>query len=200
MAEKINTLSSSERFRKAKVVESDIVDCLNENYGFNLVGSSKQEDIKEKTDAWDSERRRYAIKYRENKPIATDILIAMRDPFYGISHELTVTGRDILYEYYQYICLTETNSTIWVVDGKVVHKVYESMWNEFLNKIGDINVKEKKYDTFFPVKVMDSSEYIGCQIWLCREQGQPHRGRPKLLGFLPPAAFTENEITSYRFF
>jgi hypothetical protein len=124
-------------------------------------------------------RFRSAIKARVSK---NDILVAMRDPFYGINHEGTKIGRDVLMEYFQYITLSQDGETIRVANGKVIHQVCGVLWEEFLEKVGDIDVTKPPYLSARAMKIMDSSVYPGCQLWLHHDRWDGH---PKILGFIP---------------
>lgn len=95
----IDSKPVSVRVSYGKEKEDQIMKCLNEKYashGYNLVPSSFFEDCKEKTDCWQltksGKKYRSAIKARVSK---NDILVAMRDPFYGVNDPETVIGRDV---------------------------------------------------------------------------------------------------------
>lgn len=181
--------------------EDQIIRCLNTHYhhlGYNLVPGSFVEDCKEKTDCWQisasGKKHRSAIKARVSK---NDILVAMRDPFYGVNHKDTVVGRDMLYEYFQYITLSKDGETIRVASGKVIHKMSKILWEEFLEKVGDINFAKSPYNNKVPKKLMSSGVYPGCEMWLHYDRW---KGQPKILGFIPPSILkVGKEIKLHKF-
>lgn len=170
-----------------KTKEAQVISCLNTHYadhGYNLMPGSFVEDCKEKTDCWQvsksNKKYRSAIKARVSK---NDILIAMRDPFYGETNDKTVIGRDVLVEYFQYITLSKDGETIRVAKGKTIHTMCGILWEEFLDLVGDFDPTKPPYNKNRPVKLMSSDIYKGCEIWLHFDRW---KGQPKILGFIPP--------------
>lgn len=197
----LDSMPTSLRVKAGKEIESEVMDCLNTSYskfGYDLIPSSTYEDTKEKTDCWQltksGKRVRSAIKGRFSK---NDILIAMRDPFYGFEHEGTNVGRDVLYEYFQYITLSKDKETIRVASGKAIHTIYKSIWQELLDLKLDINMKESPYNKGWPLKLLRSEKHEGCEIWLHFDRFDGH---PKLLGFIPPSILKEGKEIKYHKF
>jgi len=190
----IDSQPTSVRVNYGKEKEGQVMKCLNEHYashGYNLVPGSFFEDCKEKTDCWQmtksGKKYRSAIKARVSK---NDILVAMRDPFYGVNHDETVIGRDVLVEYFQYITLSQDGGTIRVANGRVIHQMCNVLWEEFLEKVGDIDLKKSPYNNGKAVKVMTSGVYPGCELWLHHDRW---KGQPKILGFIPPSILKEGK-------
>lgn len=183
----MDKLFVGERVAIGKDWESKITNCLINHYGYNLVDSTFHEDCREKTDRWlvskTGKQHRCAIKVRLDKngnldQKRTDILIALRDPFYGVENEKTVIGRDVLYEYAMYISLAHDN--IRVADGKIIHSLTNVLWEEYVDNFGEFVPNSSG----FGAKLMLSSEQAkGCQIWLHYDGRSRH---PKLLAFIPP--------------
>lgn len=190
----MDELHPQDRVAFGKVKEEQVLKCLNEHYahhGYNLVPGSFFEDCKEKTDCWQltktGKRLRSAIKARVSK---NDILVALRDPFYGVKHDGTVIGRDVLMEYFQYITLSKDGETIRVANGKVIHQMCDVLWEEFLERVVDIDVSKPPYNTARAIKLMTSSVYPGCELWLHHDRWDGH---PKILGFIPPSILKEGK-------
>jgi len=183
----IDSQAPGARVSYGKEKEELVIKCLNENYashGYNLVPGSFFEDCQEKTDCWQvtksGKRYRSAIKARVSK---NDILVAIRDPFYGVNHAETVVGRDVLVEYFQYITLSKDGTVIRVANGKVIHQMCNVLWEEFLEKVGDVDMTKHPYNKARPAKLMTSEIYPGCELWLHYDRW---KGQPKVLGFIPP--------------
>lgn len=197
----IDSLPTSARVSYGKSKEEQVINCLNTYYGnqgYNLVPGSFYEDCTEKTDCWQiaksGKKYRSAIKARVSK---NDILVAMRDPFYGVSNEATVTGRDVLNEYFQYITLSQDGGTIRVANGKVIHQMCNILWEEFLDKVGDVDISKPPYNKNRPVRLMKSEVYPGCELWLHFDRW---KGQPKILGFIPPSILkVGKEIKFHKF-
>lgn len=197
----IDSSPTIDRVNYGKEKEEQILKCLNEHYsshGYNLVAGTFFEDCKEKTDCWQltktGRRYRSAIKARVSK---NDILVAMRDPFYGNEHEETQIGRDMQFEYFQYITLSKDESTIRVARGKTIHKICGILWEEFLDNVGDVNMTVHPYNKARPHKLLSSEVYPGCEIWLHYDRW---KGQPKILGFIPPTLLKEGkEIKFHKF-
>jgi len=197
----LDAMHASARVAYGLEKEDQIRECLNTHYGhlgYDLLPSSQYEDTNEKTDCWQKgkadKRLRSAIKVRVSK---NDILVALRDPFYGFEHEDTKVGRDVLYEYFQYITLSKDEELIRVASGKVIHKISLDLIQEILDTIGDINIKKSPYNKGVPVKVLSSEKHSNCEVWLHYDRKS---GRPKLLGFIPPALLKENKEIKYHKF
>ena len=197
----IDSLAPGERVAFGKSKEELVISCLNTHYsshGYNLVPSNFFEDCKEKTDCWQmtksGKRFRSAIKARVSK---NDILICMRDPYYGEEDERTVVGRDVLNEYFQYITLSKDGETIRVANGRVIHKMCGVLWEEFLERVGNFDPTKPPYNKNRPQLLMCSDVYPGCQIWLHFDRW---KGQPKILGFIPPDLLKEGkEIKFHKF-
>lgn len=194
----IDSRPTSERVKYGTDLETDIINCLNNDYadhGYNLMPSSFFEDCTEKTDCWqvakDGKKYRSAIKARVSK---NDILVAIRDPFYGVIHEDTLIGRDVVTEYFQYITLSKDGETIRVANGKTIHKICLDLWNEFIESVGDLDMFSHPYNKAKPVRVLNSNNYPGCEFWLHYDRW---KGTPKILGFIPPSLLKENKEIKY---
>lgn len=190
----LDEMAPKERVSFGKEKEDVILNCLNKHYkshGYNLIPGTSMQDRKEKTDCWQvtpsGKKLRSAIKARVSK---NDILVAMRDPFYGVKNEETVVGRDVLYEYFQYITLSKDGETIRVANGKVIHKICEDLWQEFLDKVGDIDLSKSPYNSRPSMKILSSEKYPGCELWLHKDKWSY---KPKILGFIPPSTLKENK-------
>lgn len=181
--------------------ESRITNCLINHYNYNLQESSFNEDCKEKTDRWyvtkSGKKLRCAVKVRLDKngnieQKKKDILIALRDPYYGVTNEKTVIGRDVLFEYFMYISMAD--GQIRVVNGKSIKNITNLLWQEFLEK----HSKFVPASTGFGGKLILQSEKVqNCQIWLHHDSRSRH---PKLLAFVPPHIFeTSKEIKYHKF-
>lgn len=182
--------------------ESQIIECLNKYYskdGYKLKPSSHVEDTKEKTDCWQETASgkflRSAIKIRTTK---NDILIALKDPFYGFNNEKTVTGRDVVLEYFQYITLSKDQKTIRVASGKLIHKISLKILDEAREIIGenDLDLKNGRFSKRAE-KILSSKSFPGCEVWFARD---PASWRPKLLGFIPPNVLKEGKEIKYHNF
>lgn len=192
---------TSVRVALGKELEEKVLRCLNEDYahhGYNLFPSTFVEDCEEKTDCWQvtksGKKYRSAIKVRKSK---NDILVCMRDPFYGVNHSESVVGRDMLYEYFQYITLSKDGSTIRVASGKAIHLISNVMWEEFLDEVGDIDITRPPYNRGGPVKLLSSKMYPGCEMWLHFDRW---KGQPKILGFVPTNVLKpDKEIKFHKF-
>lgn len=197
----IDSLPPIDRVNQCKEKEWPIINCLNTHYadhGYNLALGNFFEDCVEKTDCWQltksGKRYRSAIKIRVSKD---DILVCMRDPFYGVAHTETAIGRDVMLEYFQYITLSKDGETIRVAKGKVIHQICNILWEEFLDKIGDIDMTKHPYNKARPTLIMQSEVYPGCELWLHYDRW---KGQPKLLGFIPPNMLKVNkEIKFHKF-
>lgn len=186
----IDELPMADRLAYGKDREDQIRKCLNERHNYNLFPASFAEDCAEKTDCWhvgkSGHRFRCAIKARISK---SDILAVLREPFYGLSDEDTMIGRDIKYEYLLYITLSPDEKTIRVARGDRTHQIYNEMWDEWVEKSGFIDIV--KYNR----KLMLCSEkHPGCQLWFHRDRWH---GRPKVLGFIPPGYLKEGKEIQY---
>ena len=109
----------STRVARGKNEEAKCLECLR-LYGWKLENATYQEDKYEKTDAFwidpiTSKRERCAIKIRDTK---NDILVAVRDPWYGESNKSTVIGRDMKYEYKYYITRSLDKKTLRIEIGR----------------------------------------------------------------------------------
>lgn len=192
---------SSYRYKVCKTLEEEVIDCLNTHYkehNYDLTPSSNQEDRKDKIDCWQKSSTGKllpsAVKVRFSR---NDILVAMRDPFYGFDHEDTTMGRDMLQEYFQYITLSPDQETIRVASGKKIHAICQDIWQELEDKNLDIQMTEPPYNKGKAVKLLRSEKHEGCEIWLHFDRSS---GRPKLLGFIPPSLLKENKEIKYHKF
>lgn len=197
----IDSMPTQSRVSYGKEKEDQVIKCLNENYsdmGYNLVPGSFMEDCNEKTDCWQitasGKKLRSAIKARVSK---NDILVAMRDPFYGNSHPETKIGRDVLYEYFQYITLSQDGETIRVASGKSIHKICNQIWDEWMQEAGDIDMSSHPYNKARPINLLKSKSKPGCELWLHYDRW---KGQPKILGFIPPSILKENKEIKYHKF
>jgi len=192
MIEKIDNKHISERVAFGKAEEDKIIWCMAE-HGFTLEKSSHKEDCKDKIDAWhvakNGKRNKCAIKVRKGDKEKNDILIAVRDPWYGEEDERTKIGRDVITEYAFYITRNPEKTKIRVTNGKVISKIVNDMLAEL--KISNWNLNEKN-------NVMVSSNYQGCQL---RYHRDAWKGHPKILGFINPIYLKEGkEIVFYDYF
>lgn len=197
----IDSKPTMTRVNYGKEKEGQIMRCLNENYahhGYNLVPGTFFEDCVEKTDCWQISKNgtklRSAIKTRVSK---NDILIAFRDPFYGVANAETIIGRDVLYEYFQYITLSKDGSIIRVANGKTIHRIANELWDEFLQDIGDVDFSKHPYNKARPNRLLQSQKNPGCELWLHFDRWG---GQPKILGFVPPSNLVENKEIKYHAF
>lgn len=189
----VDSLPIQQRVLYGKTKEDEVRRCLNESYKvFNLQPSSFVEDCKEKTDCWHvtaaGVAHRCAIKVRTRKK---DILAAIRDPFFGLHHEDTRVGRDMLQEYLLYITLSPDESVIRVATGRATHRIYNEIFEEWIEQDGDINpLMRPKY----PKCLLHSERHPGCELWLHYDRRDGH---PKILGFIPPSYLTEGKQIKY---
>lgn len=194
----IDSMPTKARVNYGKEKEGQVMKCLNDNYshlGYNLVPGSFYEDCSEKTDCWQltpsGKKLRSAIKARVSK---NDILVAIRDPFYGVNNEETKIGRDVLYEYFQYITLSQDGQTIRVASGKAIHKICKNLWEEFISLVGDIDMTKHPYNKARPMNLLRSEIHSGCELWLHYDRW---KGQPKILGFIPPSILKEGKEIKY---
>jgi hypothetical protein len=183
----MDNLFVGERVAIGKDWEKRITTCLKNHYGIDLLDSTTHEDRIEKTDRWflgqNGKKYRCAIKVRldKNKNIEEnkkDMLIALRDPFYGINSERTVIGRDVKVPYSMFISLAD--GQIRIAYGKRIKEITNLMWEEYLEKNGDFVPSERG---FRPILLLNSKKQEGCQIWLHFDRDTR---KPKLLAFIPP--------------
>lgn len=201
---KIDQKPVAERVAFGKTAEERVLKCLNEQYsehGYNLWPGTFIEDTKEKTDCWQrtgsGKWLRSAIKARASKD---DILVAIRDPFYGHENSKTKIGRDVLYEYFQYITLSRNGKTIRVAKGSKIHEISLGVWDEFLQVYPDFKVQ--KYNKQKSAHLLTSEKYakkiedktISVELWLHHDAYDWH---PKLLAFIPPKLLRENQEIKY---
>lgn len=190
----LDSKSPSQRVKYGVDLETMIIECLNNKYsdhGYNLQSSTHQEDCEEKVDCWqigkNGKKYKSAIKVRISKD---DILVSMRDPFYGLFHEDTKIGRDIVCEYFQYITLSKDGETIRVANGKTIHSICQAIWQELLDQKQDIDLSLSKKSRL----LLSSTSYPGCELWLHYDRW---KGTPKILGFIPPSILKENKDIKY---
>jgi hypothetical protein len=180
-------LSTQQRVVIGKEWEDRVRNDLNTKYGYNLKESTFHEDCREKTDCWFIPKSgtplRSAIKVRLNKyglleKEKTDILASLFDPFYGVDHVDTKKGRDMIVDYHLYISVIYGKHR--VADGRVIHNICESMYQEGLERIKAVKPEPRGYK---PKILFSSVKYPGCQIWLHYDA---KTRIPKLLGFVNP--------------
>lgn len=181
--------------------ENQVINCLNEHYakaGYNLVPSTHLEDTKEKIDCWQKTKSgkllRSAIKIRTTK---NDILIALRDPFYGFNHNDTVIGRDVLVDYSMYITLSKDQKVIRVASGKKIHKISLNLLEETKEVIGESNLEDFSFKDKASARILSSKKHPKCEVWFHRDRKS---WKPKLLGFIPPSILKEGKEIKYHKF
>lgn len=180
----VNTLATKDRVRIGKEKETEIFDWLVEQCNYPLKPSSFHEDCNEKTDCWlipkSGKPLRCAIKARmPKKKEYDDILVALRDPYYGENDSRTVVGRDVKVEYDgAYFCLSNDGVTIRAVHGPTMHQIAVDLWEEVAPKV-KAGVKTDRNN----VLLLRSEKHPGCQVWFTRDA---HDNHPKILGFIPP--------------
>lgn len=183
----MDKLHVGERVAIGRDWESKITNCLTKYYGYKLLDSSFHEDCREKTDCWfvssSGVQHRCAVKVRLDKngnleQKKKDILIALRDPFYGIDSPKTIIGRDVLYEYAMYISMAD--NYIRVVNGKSINKITNLIWQEYVEEFADFVPQLSGYGARL---MLNSKSVPRAQIWLHHDKRSRH---PKLLGFIPP--------------
>jgi len=181
----VDSLGVKSRVRLMLAEEELCIACLNRFLSKKkqkLVPAGGYEDKVKKTDAFLVEignetdvTKRCAIKVRtttgkKKNELYDDILVAVRDPFYGLDHEKTKVGRDVTLDYHWYIVRDKEKTTLRVADGKEVHRIIDDMWEEWC-------------DPKFLGNVLSSKKHPGCQM---RKHYDAHDGHPKILGFIPP--------------
>lgn len=189
----MNNLSVDKRVGIGKKYEDIALKCLREVYKYNFIDSTHQEDCHEKTDCWlvgKNGKSRCAIKARLNKSgqledKRTDILFALRDPFYGINHPDTAIGRDVLYEYSVYISLIKDQ--IRMVNGSAAHRICNALWLEFMENNPYLVPDQRGFGCKC---VLQSQKIEGCQIWLNYDASTK---KPKLLAFVPPKCLKKDK-------
>jgi hypothetical protein len=197
----MNNLAVKERVVIGKEHEEACLKCLRERYNYNFLKSTPQEDRNEKTDCWlvskDGKKSRCAIKARVKKDGTledkkTDILVSLRDPFYGVSDPETKVGRDMQYEYSIYISIIK--GEIRMVNGKRAHEICNELLEEFMLLKRDFIPERKGYS---PKLVLSSEKMPGCQVWLNYDARSKI---PKLLAFIPPCFLNnKKEIKIHEF-
>lgn len=166
------------RVARGKSEEAKCLECLR-NYGWVLENANSKEDRFEKTDAFwidpeTKERHRIAVKVRDTK---NDILVAVRDPWFGLDHPNTVMGRDVKYEYKYYITRSVDKTKLRIASGKRIHQIIDEMMKE---------AEESNWK--FP---LNSNLHLGCQL---RYHVDRYSGLPKILGFVNPNYLEADEI------
>lgn len=189
----VDALPIQDRLKYGQEKEEKVRKCLNENYVFNLVKSSRTEDMSQKTDCWHvnmhGDRFRVAIKAREAKADAekqrkyNDILVELYKPFYGMNSPNNKVGRDMKFEYHWYISLSSDGGVIRVANGQRVHEICNDMWKEWLAQdITPCAAGRWKFPLLF------SETHPTCELWMHRDA---YDHKPKVLGFIPPGYLKE---------
>lgn len=204
----------AERVLWGKGKEVGVISCLNEMYGYNLVPANLADDTQQRTDCWeeqDGQRRRCAIKARDSKD---DILVCLRDPFYGFKEKrpggiytrkyakennITLVGRDVMYEYHWYITLNKWGDTIRVADGKRIHEISLSLWNEFRQRYPDFDPRKCRHRKSTLIMSSDYysgvlNEYGACEMWYHHDASDC---QPKILAFIPSQTLLEGKEIFY---
>jgi len=176
------------RVKKGKEEEAKVYDCLLE-HGLKLEEANQHDDCVGKTDAFwltaSGKRHRVAIKIRESKE---DILVAVRDPYYGPDDPRTVIGRDMKYEYKFYVTRSPDKTLLRVANGARVHEIVNDMLDELIEKKWAIQ-------RYIPMK---SEKHPGCELRLHEDSWSK---KPKILAFIKPSYLrTGKEIKYYPYF
>ncbi len=125
-SDKYDHESFGKRLKIGKGAEQKCVKYLNENCGFNLIPTTKEDDLRgiDFTDG----ATRYQVKVRTGK--YQDLIFCIYQPYYGLDHKETKIGRDIKGDYNGYIC--QCNQTIYVIRNttqlKKIIKEIEKGW------------------------------------------------------------------------
>jgi len=167
-------------------LENAIAQCLKEHYDYNLVEVGIVADTKKKIDRqWilpDGKVNQVQIKARMGTS-GDDILIDVFEPYHGDNHPDTKPGRDYKGQYDTYVCLSNDGKEIRVIDGKRQKELVEELIEEWR---GD--------GCKFSGRCWESSVYKGVQF---RYTTDKWSGTPKVLCFIPPSTYKENEIRKY---
>lgn len=188
----VDSLPIKERVDLMLVEEKLVFNCMNENlvkWNLKLHPASVYDDKANKTDAYlvglqdtlGTSRKRCAIKVRDSRH---DILVAVRDPYYGEGDPRTKVGRDMLKEYHLYITRDPGKTKLRVAYGKVIHKIINDMMEELAAK----GYRIEKGSPFL------SGKHPGCEL---RKHYDARSGHPKILGFIPPEYLKEGKEIVY---
>lgn len=193
--------------------------------GFIIEDATVTEDMIEKIDRYivrtDGIREKLQIKGRDITDTSRkvkDLLSDVYEPYCGLAHSLTTPGRDAVSQYDWFTCRIEHN--LYLVNGKAHKKIItealeewaSSEEREFVDKYLSryVDLLSYRYDgspiwnkssIFRHFKAMSSKLYPptdlhnGVEIRCTQDRCN---GRPKLLVFVPPAAFTSKHARIYK--
>lgn len=157
-----------------KTQENIIIECL-KRHGLEFRSAIVSDKMERFLVTPDGDKK-IQVKFRRS---GNDILIDVFEPFYGVQSDRTKYGRDYVSQYDVFICLN--GKEIKVIDGKRQKEVIEEILVEW---------KDNKWQ----LPVFDSKKYEGCQIKYTRDRISK---TPKILMFINPAVYKENEIKIY---
>jgi hypothetical protein len=179
---KLESQPSRQRYLYGKQVENLIIQCLRE-CGLEIEEADRKVDCVDKIDCFlveNGERKACSVKFRVNTS-GNDILLDLFEPFYGINNENTKAGRDHVGQYAYYICLSNDGKTIRLVDGQHQKALIEDVLKEW---------EESHYE----LPVFNSKKHAGIQLRYTRDRAN---GRPKVLAFINPEIYKEDQIKLY---
>lgn len=190
MQEGTDHLGYADRVDVNTVKEHLAVGCLNLHLaekGQKLLISTEYENQIEKIDAFLTDlsgdkadkSRPLAVKVRES---LDDILVCHREPWYGPGDPRSKLGRDMCLVYHWYVSMNRAKTTLRIVNGEVVHRIIEDLWDEWVHK---------KIDERPDIWVLSSTTHPGCQLRLHTDKKNSMR---KILGFVPPSYLKKDDI------
>lgn len=115
-----------------------------------------------------------------------DILVCVKQPFYGFSDPRTQPGRDIVgTDISYYVTYPPLGDNILVSKANDVKETCAALEEELLERDGDLPFYSRKFtDPYDPYK---PTRPACCQLRFTTDKGDGYRkGVPKLLAFLPP--------------
>jgi len=185
-------LPPHERVQRNLSEEKACVDCLN-NFLIKkrqfLIRANSFEDKTNKTDAFlvdlgneQDKSRPCAIKVRTSGGDKDDILVAVRDPWYGEGDSRSKIGRDVLVDYHWYITRNNAKTILRVAKGRVIHEMVDKLFEEWIDRGYEIKPEMKK---------MHSEKIVGCVMQMHRDR---HDGHHKMLAFIPPNILKKEDI------
>lgn len=182
----------SVRVAKGTRIEQQMADCLNKHHGWQLKQATHLQDCVGKIDFIEESRGLIQAKSRAS---GDDILYDRMEPFYGVKHKDNKPGRDHVGKYDFYICLSQDQTRIRVIDARRLKQIVEELDKEWAKNGYDLPFYSSKFSS-----QIAHPQYgfvtKSCEI---RKHRDAHSGVPKLLYFFPEEIFDEGEIEVYPF-
>lgn len=181
----ISTLESADRVRIGTRREAEIADALRDQHGLDVKDATADEDKgRQKVDRWlvrDGHRYGMQIKFRQT---GDDILFEVYDTYHGPGDARNKRGRDMIGSAEYYTVLASDQRTAYLLPVNVAH----GLINEAMDMIEKFGWTREQHSrkVFKWFKTPNSAIEI-------RLTTDPKDGRPKIVAFIPPAVFAQED-------